>query len=145
MAATTSTHFVYPPEYQHGDYVDTGHGPRRYVVQLMGEATASEDETDVVKVAIGDMVTQDGETATKFVIERVDYEMVGFTGIKLEFDRAPQKTLLVMGGANHGHKDWTRWGGRIDDGEGGTGNLLLTTNGGDQYDTYDITIQFRVK
>ena len=145
MAATTTVKFLYPPEFQHGDYVDTGIGPSRYVAQLLGEATGTEDETAVVKIAIGDMVNQWGETATKFVIEKVEYELLGFTGVHLSFDRIPANRVFSMGGAGSGSQDFKRIGGLVDTGEGGTGNLLLTTVGGSQYDTYNIVLTFRVK
>lgn len=145
MAPTTSVKFLYPPDFQHGDYVDTGIGPKRYVAQLLGDVTDTEDESAVVKIAIGDMVNQKGETATKFVIEKVEYDIQGFTGAYLSFDRIPENRVFTMGGDATGMQDFTRIGGMVDTGEDGTGDLLLTTRGGSVLDTYNITLTFRVK
>ena len=144
MAPTTTVKFLYPIDFQHGDYVD-GIGPKRYMAQLLGDVTDTEDETAVVKIAIGDMVNPSGETATKFVLESVVYDVQGFTGIYLSFDRVPENRAFTMGGDAVGEQDFTRIGGIVDTGSGGTGNLLLTTRGGSVLDTYNIIITFWVK
>jgi len=146
MALTTSTEYIYPRGYQQGDWIEKNNGPRRYCVQLIGEGTGAEDEADVRKLVLADHVTPLCEAASdKFIIEKIEYEIRGFTGISLEFDRVPQKVFFKMGGDNNGKQDFTRWGGLPDDGDDGTGDILLTTNGGGQYDVYNIILTFRVK
>jgi hypothetical protein len=149
MAATTHTHWLYPPEYQSGDFPkDTGKtiGPHRWAIRLLGEATGTEDETNVLKVDLSDLVTPDGIEPTKFVIENVEYEMRGFTGVHLLFERTPSNhRFFSSGGANSGKQDFTRLGGLVDQNTGGTGDILLTTVGGSAYDVYAFTITFRVK
>ncbi len=146
MALDTHAHFIYPPEYQSGDYPKGNGklGPKRWCVQFIGIGTASEEETDVRKIVLSDLITVDGKTPSKFVVDCVSYEIRGFTGIYLKFDRIPKHNFFTMGGANSGQQCWDKYGGHIDDGEGGTGDILLTTVGGDQYDTYNIQIEFRV-
>lgn len=147
MALTTTVRFDYPQEYQSGDYPKGNGriGPKRWRVNITGIGTATEDETNIRKIVLSDLITVDGQTPSKFKINKVTYDVTGFTGIYLSFDRSPDEKFIVISGANSGEKDWSKIGGRIDSGSGGTGDILLSTVGGSQYDTYDITIEFEVK
>ncbi len=149
MAVTTHLHYLYPPDYQKGPFQrNVGvlpTGPRRYHVLLQGLSTGTENETDAHKIILTNHVTVGGEDASNFVIEKVIWEVRGYTGIYLEFERNPQHCCLRIGGDNNGERDYMRYGGFSDNGDGGTGDIILTTLGGTQYDTYDIEVIFRVK
>ncbi len=139
MANTVSTRYLYPPDWD-GFYEDGPPPPRRYIAQItcVSDGTA---ETDLIKFAIGDFLTQQGIQATRFVIESIDCTMYGFTSVKLEFDRAPDSVIAVFG--DSGYISFP--GGLTDTEEGGTGNITVTTAGVDSGDNYDIRITFRVK
>ncbi len=150
MALTTHLHYLYPPDYIKGPYqTNVGvlpTGPRRYHVLLQGTGTGTEDETDEHKIILTNHVTQRGEDASRFVIEKIKWEVSGYTGLWLEFDRNTQHRFFSVRGVDSGgERDFTKYGGFTDNGEGGTGDIIITTVGGALYDMYELEIQFRVK
>ena len=149
MAMTCSQKWIYPPNYQSGNYpvgLEKARGPKRWAIILLGEATATEDETEVTKIRLADLRTIDGRVPSRFQINRIVYEMRGFTGLHLNWDRTPTKVrFFSTGGINRGEVDYTRYGGLSDLDTGGTGDLQLSTTGGSQYDTYNLMIEFEVK
>jgi len=149
MALTTSYKWIYPPDYQSGDYPLGGgkaRGPKRWCIVLLGEGTGTEDETNVLKVQLADLITVDGERPEKMIVNRIVYECRGFSGVHLLWDRSPANIrFFSMGGNNRGEVDYKRYGGLPDTGAGGTGDLLLTTTGGTALDVYNMMIEFEVR
>ena len=141
MADTVTTRWVYPPDWD-GYYPDNSKGHRRYMVNLscISDGTG---ETDVRKVVLADFLNEKGETGTRFVIEKIDCVGSGFAYVVLEFDRTPDETIAVLGETVS--IDFTGIGGLVDNGDGGTGDILLTSSGASSGDSYNIGIQFRVK
>ncbi len=118
---------------------------KRWTVELLGLATASEDETDVRKIVLADMAKQDGTAPSKMVIDRIEYHCFGFSNVKLFWERDPDNVIARFSGTDAAPLDYTKEGGRVDDGAGGTGDVMLTTLGGDTNDSYSIRIEFRLK
>lgn len=118
---------------------------KRWTVELLGLATESEDETNVRKIVLADMAKQDGTAPSKMVVDKIEYDCSGFSNIKLLWERDLDVVIARFPGSSDGVLDYTKEGGRADDGTGETGDLMLTTLGGDTNDSYSIRIEFRLK
>ena len=135
-----STKWIYPPNWDG----DVSQPPRRWCVQLMS-VSAGTDETNVRKVVLADLITPAGTIPTKFVIEKITHNCMGFAGITLKFDRETDSVFFYAPGDGTGFVDYRREGGLVDDEVGDTGDILLTTTGATANDSYTIKINFRVK
>ena len=135
-----STKWIYPPNWD-GDVTQP---PQRWCVQLMS-VSAGTDETNVRKVVLADLITRENTVPTKFVIEKIEHNCMGFAGITLEFDRETDSVFFYAPGDGTGSIDYRREGGLVDDEVGDTGDILLSTTGATANDSYNIKITFRVK
>lgn len=146
----TQVKYLWPPNWD-GIQIDENLGSpvlpvnRRWTVEMLGLATASEDETGVRKIVLADMATQGGIAPSKMVVDRIEYSCSGFSNIKLYWDRDPDNVLARFNGGTDGVMDYTKEGGRADEASGETGDLMLTTLGGDTNDSYSIRVEFRLK
>ncbi len=136
-----STKWIYPPNWD-GDVTQP---PRRWCVQLMRITPDTTEETNVRKVVLADLITPEKTVPTKFVIERIEYNCMGFSGITLEFDRGTDSVFFYIPGDRSGFADYRKKGGLVDDEVGDTGDILLSTTGATANDSYTIKINFRVK
>lgn len=142
----TKVTYVWPPNWD-GDL--TLPVNRRWAVEMLGRETESQsdsytaNETNVRKIALSDMALPDGTAASKMVVEKITYNINGFTGVSLSWDRDPDNIIAYLQGSDM--LDYTRRGGLVDTAEGGTGDVLLTTYGGSEDSTYHITVEFRLK
>jgi hypothetical protein len=108
-------------------------------------------ESAVVKVDKSAYVAADGAEPASLDIERVRWNIQGFTFIKLLWDHTTDDTALVLSGS--GYEDF-----RGEDGpngtttpkglpdprsSGGAGDILLTTQGAAANASYDITLWVR--
>jgi len=76
-------------------------------------------------------------------IEKVVYNIQGFTYVLIAFDHTANDTAVVLGPGT-GTIDLTEVGGIIDpNSSGGTGDIVLTTVGNSANDTYDITLHVK--
>lgn len=116
---------------------------RRYVVHLTSVSDGT-GESNVVKVDISTLKLVDGVTVPTYTaIEYIEYSVsAGY--VLLEWDHTTDDEIAVLSG--QGSMDWTPYGGLVDPrSTGGTGDILLSTSGFASGDTYDITIQLRLK
>jgi hypothetical protein len=115
----------------------------RYVVLL----TASSDgtgESNVAKVDLSAITDSSGRTPIAADIEFIEYDIQGYTSIRLHWDHTTDDTALQISGA--GEMDFTPWGMHKDPRTaGGTGDLLLTTTGHSSGDTYTILLACRLR
>jgi len=145
----TQERYIWPPNWD-GISQNVNGSPllpinRRWIVELYGLATASEDETDVRKIVIGDMALPDGSDASKMVIEKIGYSCSGFANVKLMWERDPDNLIARFIGNSEGDISYRKVGGLTDDASGKTGDVMLTTLGGDTNDSYLIRVEFRLK
>lgn len=141
MADTVGVRYIYPPDWD-GFYDNERQGHRRIVVELHGTSDGS-GETDVRKLVVGDFRRSDGQIATGFAIEKIQYEVSGTLPfvVELEFDSTPDEHIATLQGA-----DTIEYpGGRVMQAETGTGDILLTSAGATANDTYSIIITARLK
>ena len=120
------------------------HSGRRYCVHLTNVSDGT-GEVAVVKIDISGLTDPRGAVCTKFSIDRIEYNIQGFTSVRLFWDHTTDDELAVLP-AGAGMMDWSVGGGKADPASaGGSGDILLTTAGAAANATYDITIWGRPK
>jgi len=128
------------------DTVDTKvlfNGRRRYAVRLTNISDGT-GESGVTKIDISTL-TNGGFTPTSFSIDLIDYNIQGFTSVRLFWDHTTDDEIAVLP-AGSGTLDFIAAGGSHDPkSTGGTGDVLLTTANTTAGNTYDITIWGRPK
>jgi hypothetical protein len=89
------------------------------------------------------------DAPTKLVVEEIDYDVQGFTYVKLQWVDATNQEIAMLAGQNY--KDFSYLGGFTPDdftdqaANPTRGDIVLTTVGAVSGDTYDITITVRLK
>ena len=141
MADTVNIQYIYPPNH------DGGANPvptRKVVVNMTGTCDGT-GETDVIKVRLTDLMKHGGATPTRTAVEKITYTIFGEI-VQLEWDRAAHAPIARLS-PGEATMDFRTEGGKVDPGESGdrTGNIILTTVGGDSGDSYDITLTVRLK
>lgn len=101
-------------------------------------------ESGVTKVDISTFTCRNGAAATYSKIERIEYAVKGFNYITLRWDHTTDDEIAVLSG--NGIIDASMDGGRVDPkSTGGTGDILLTTDGNVDGNSYDITLYMKLK
>jgi hypothetical protein len=119
-------------------------GQRRKLLHLTNISDGS-GESGVAKVDLSAITFNNGVTPTYSTVDMIDYDIQGFVSVRLYFDHDTDDELAVLP-AGQGSIDFAAYGGKTDpQTTGGTGDIILTTNGGASGATYDIKIHFRPK
>lgn len=117
-------------------------GQRHYVVHLTNVSDGT-GESAVAKVDISTLTDAAGRTATYSTVDFIEYGIQGFASVRLHWDHDTDDEIAVLA-AGAGVIDWRAVGGSTDPKTtGGTGDIVLTTNGGASGSTYDITLHVR--
>ncbi len=131
MADSVTTEYVY-------------NGKRRKALHLTSVSDGT-GESAVAKADISTLTDARGETCTYTAVDMVDYNIQGFTSIRLLWDHTTDDEIVTLP-AGSGTIHFGAYGGKVDPRTSGdTGDIKLTTAGHDSGDTYDITIHFRCK
>ena len=118
-------------------------GARLQIVHLTNESDGT-GETDVRKVDISELKDGNGQVATYSTVLLIEYSVADFNYVVLEWDHGTDDEIAVLKG--QGVIDWYAVGGKTDPGTAdGTGDIVLTTDGGTDGAMYDITIHMRAK
>ena len=118
-------------------------GIRRQFIHLTNESDGT-GESNVTKFNVSDFTDGTGLTATSSTIDLIEYSVSGFNYVVLEWDHTTNDEIAVLSG--QGVNDWYAMGGKTDPGSsGGTGDILLTTDGAVDGASYDITLHIRPK
>lgn len=129
-----------------GDTVDVSvirNSLGHYAVRLQNRSDGT-GETAIHKVDISALYNAAGITCTWTVLERIDYAVQGFNYVLLEWDHTSPDEIATLSGS--GMIDVTYEGGQADPkSSGGTGDVLLTTNGGAAGSSYDITLRLLLR
>lgn len=138
--------WIYPPNWDGNPPEDGKSGWGEVAVLLTGQS-ANGGETDVVKVDISELRTNTGAVPTKTAIMYIEWDALGYTELRLEWDRAPNALILDLGGTNSGKMNFRKKGGLVDPGEAGdrTGDIMLTEAGGGATDVYNIYMEIKLK
>ncbi len=133
MADAVNTLYIWPPNWDVSQESDV----RKVIVQFTSVSDGT-GESAVKKFDLSEWTTANGLPAKRTVVEKIEYDAFGFTSIKLEWDRSPKQVIAILSGNN----SKTLHGDRVDvdDGTSGTGDILLTSSGGDSGDSYNITL-----
>lgn len=114
-----------------------------------------DDEQAATVVSLGSLYVARNVPAKRLVIEKVDYDSVGYDKLELYFDRQVPETIMTMG-SGAGCADWREDGGFVDRGpepedveNPWTGDIMINTAlSADTYQvlgSYRIAITFRLK
>lgn len=101
------------------------------------------DETNTVIIDLSMKTGPLGAAPSKIKLEEVWWTINGFNYVLLSFDRGTDVTIDYYAG--QGYMDYKPYGGKIDNGTGGTGDLLLSTAGGASGGNYSFIIVGRFK
>lgn len=119
-------------------------GNNRFVYNVRGDYTTSgADETDEVVIDLSSKTGPLGMAPSKLRIDEVWWTINKYDYIKLEFDHTTDYLLDFFYG--QGYMDYRPYGGKIDQGTGGTGDLLLTTEGGEAGGSFSFIIAGKFK
>lgn len=122
---------------------------RQQIVVHLTNISDGTGESAVVKVDKSALLAEDGAEPASLDIEQVEWNIQGFTSVRLLWDHTTDEVALVLSGS--GYKDFRgkddsiygQFGNmRLADGRGSgaTGDILLTTAGTTSGNTYDITL-----
>lgn len=118
-------------------------GPRRYATRLTNQCDGT-GEAGVIKIDISTFTDSNGKVCTYTAIDRIEYAVAGFNYVVLAWDHTTDDEIAVLSG--NGVIDASMDGSLIDPKTvGGTGDILLTTDGAADGCSYDITIYWRPK
>ena len=101
------------------------------------------DETNTVIIDLSTKIGPLGAAPSKIKIEEVWWTINGFDSVTLSFDRGTDVLIDYFSG--QGYMDFKPYGGKFDNGSGGTGDLLLSTSGGVSGGNYSFIIVGRFK
>ena len=129
------------------DTVDTQvrfDGLNRYSVRIQNRSDGT-GESGVVKVdkstLTGPIV---GTEPGRLALEEIRWAVQGFVSVRLDWDHTTDDELITLSG--NGYESFRETGKVVDpNSTGGTGDVLLTTNGAVSGATYDITMTFKKK
>jgi hypothetical protein len=119
-------------------------GRRRKVLHLTNISDGT-GESAVVKADISELTFGNGEVPSYTTIDMIDYQIQGMASVRLFWDHTTDDEIAILP-AGQGTIDFNAIGGKTDPrSTGGTGDILLTTNGQESGGTYDLVIYFRPK
>lgn len=101
-------------------------------------------ETNVVKVDVSGLsALPNGTACTGVVIEKIWWQCIGMK-VQLLWDATTNLFCIELGENQSGHHDYTDFGGFPNNAGGGkTGDLLFTTVGHTNADTYTVILYMR--
>lgn len=124
---------------------------RRYAVYEFTNESDGTGESSVRKIDLDDLVGNNGATTggnrpTSLTLVDASWTVSGFNYVTVKWDRQPTDQLIqVMAGTDG--VNYESVGGKRDPSRalGGTGDILLTTDGGSDGSSYKIVMMFRKK
>jgi hypothetical protein len=124
--------------------VKTLFGGKRYKMFHLTNQSDGTGEAAVTKVDISTLTDPVGAVCTYTAIDRIEYSVFGMNYVTLAWDHTTDDEIAVLSG--QGVMDWSQLGGNVDPRTaGGTGDILLTTNGAAAGAGYDITLYVKPK
>ena len=119
-------------------------GKRRKVLNLTSISDGT-GESAVIKADISTLTDARGVTCTYTAVDMIDYDIQGLGSVRLYWDHTTDDEIAILPSGS-GTIDFNAIGGKVDPRtSGGAGDIVLTTNGHDAGDVYNITIYFRPK
>ena len=119
-------------------------GRKRKILHLTSVSDGT-GESAVVKADISALTVDGGKTPTYSTVDMIDFAIQGFTAVRLYWDHTTDDEIALLP-AGTGTVHFGAVGGKTDPkSAGGTGDIVLTTDGETSGATYDIVIYFRPK
>ena len=114
------------------------------VVMKFTNVSDGTGESGVAKVDVSALSAgPNGEACTSVSIEQIWWQCIGMK-VNILFDASTDVLAMQLGENQSGHHDYTSFGGIPNNaGSGITGDILFTTVGHDNTDTYTITLAMR--
>jgi hypothetical protein len=147
MADLTKIKWLYPPNFVGTYGTGTKNGHRRHVVLCTNISDAT-GETDEIKLKRTDMLTSEGQTPSKLVVEKIDYHIAGMT-VKISYNNENEELVALLY-TGDGVIDFRPQGGFVpedevegEDPEGG--DIVFTTSQEAANDSYNIILTVRLK
>jgi hypothetical protein len=104
----------------------------------------SADETDTVVIDKSALVGPDGTEPGSIKVEEITWTVNGFNYVLLEWEHTTDDQIGYYQGS--GYLNYLPFGGKNDpETAGGTGDIVLTTNGGVAGGSYTMLIALRLK
>ena len=147
MADLTKIKWLYPPNFEGTYPTGTKNGHRRHVI-LCTNYSDGTGEDDEIKLKRTDMLTSEGQTPSKLVVEKIDYHIAGMT-VKISYNNVNEE-MVAMLYTGDGVIDFRPVGGFVpeDEVEGEDplgGDIVFTTLNGSHGDSYNIVLTVRLK
>lgn len=117
--------------------------PKRLVVNITN-LSDSTGESAVTKVDKSTYTGLNGLEPSSFAVEKVIGDAAGME-VYIYADRTTAVPIARLGGMGFHKATYRDVGGLQTSGAGGTGDILVTTNGQSSGDSYDITLFLRKK
>lgn len=118
-------------------------GSRYHAVHRSNQSDGT-GETAASVVDISTLLDAADRVCDYSVVERIEYSVWGFNYITLVWDHTTDDEIAVLSG--QGVIDFSDFGGKVDPkSAGGTGDILVTTDGGADGAGYDFTLIIRPK
>lgn len=118
-------------------------GKRYHTVHRINQSDGT-GESAVTVVDISTLRDALGRVCDYSVVDRIEYSVWGFNYVTLYWDHTTDDEIAVL--SRQGVIDFADFGGKVDPKTtGGTGDILLTTNGGAAGAGYDFTLIIRPK
>lgn len=118
-------------------------GSHRHVLHLTNESDGT-GESAVTKLDISTLTGPTGAAPSSVTLLEARWSVQGFSYVVLEWDATTNDEMLVCSGNDYA--SFEAAGGKADPGStGSTGDVVLTTDGGADGSSYDITLVFRLE
>ena len=145
MADETHVKFIYPPNFVGTFESGRKDFPRRYII-LCTNYSDGTGEDDVAKVKRTDLLVSEGIPAGRLALEKIEYDISGMT-VKVEYNNENDEFVAILS-AGQGFFEYP--GGYIpealdEDNEFDSGDIIFTTEGASDGDTYSIKLTVRPK
>jgi hypothetical protein len=115
-------------------------GARRRTINLTNECDGT-GESAVIKINVSDLTGPTGQTVSSVRIQKIDFIIGGFNYVVLEFNASTNDEIAVLSGS--GRVDFRPYGGKKDPRSAGSdGDVVLTTDGNIDGNSYNIIIEF---
>lgn len=114
---------------------------KRYAVQILNLSDGT-GESAVTKIDKSTLTGPNGLEPSSLALERVEGDASGMQ-VYIYCDRTTPVQLARIGGVGSYCADYRSVGGLQTNTAGGTGDILVTTNGHSSGDSYDIKLYFR--
>lgn len=113
----------------------------RRVIQCLSVSDGS-GESGAVKIDKSTLTGMNGAEPSKFAVNKIVSNVDGMR-VDIYFDRGTDVKIATCG-QGWQVRDFHKFGGFVDTGSGGTGDVILTTTGHTSGDSYDILIDVRL-